>query len=85
MTSSIAWQNLKKHHAALVNMHMRDLFKEDPNRFSAFSVQVNDILLDYSKQRVTQDTLEKLIALANACDLKTQIQALFSGGIVNIS
>lgn len=85
MTSSIAWQNLKKHHAALVHIHMRDLFKEDPNRFSAFSVQVNDILLDYSKQRVTQDTLEKLIALANTCDLKTQIQALFSGGIVNIS
>jgi glucose-6-phosphate isomerase len=85
MTSSIAWQNLKKHHAFLVNMHLRDLFKEDPDRFSKFSVQVNDILLDYSKQRVTQDTLEELIELANACDLKTQIQALFSGGIVNIS
>lgn len=85
MTSSIAWQDLKKHHASLVNIHMRDLFNENPNRFSAFSVQVNDILLDYSKQRVTQDTLKKLIELANACDLKTQIQALFSGGIVNIS
>jgi len=85
MTASIAWQALKKHHASLVNTHIRDLFNEDPNRFSAFSVQANGILLDYSKQRVTQETLEKLIAFAKARDLKTQINALFSGGIVNLS
>jgi len=84
MTSSLAWQDLKKHHASLVNVHIRDLFA-DPDRFAKFSLQVNNILLDYSKQRVTQETLEKLIALANARDLKTQIDALFSGEIINIS
>lgn len=85
MTSAIAWQDLLKHHASLGETHLRDLFKADPNRFALFSVQVNDILLDYSKQRITQESLEKLIALANASDLKKQIDTLFSGGIVNIS
>ena len=85
MTSAMTWQDLKKHHASLINVQIKDLFKENPNRFSAFSVKVNDILFDYSKQRLTEETLKKLIELAQACDLKTQIKALFSGGIVNVS
>jgi glucose-6-phosphate isomerase len=83
--SMIDWQDLKKHHADLVNIHLRDLFNQDPNRFSKFSVQANDILLDYSKQRVTPKTLEKLIAFAKTRDLKTHINALFTGGMVNVS
>lgn len=85
MTASIAWQDLKKHHTSLVDVHMRDLFKADPNRFLTFSLQVNDILLDYSKQHITKDTLEKLVTLANTNDLKSQIQKLFNGDIVNVS
>lgn len=85
MTSLIAWQDLKKHHVSLVNTHMRDLFKIDPSRFSTFSLQVNEILLDYSKQRITKDTLEKLVALANTNNLKNQIEGLFNGDIVNVS
>lgn len=85
MTSSIAWQDLKKHHASLADIHMRDLFKADPNRFATFSLPVNNILLDYSKQHITKDILEKLVALANVSDLKNQIQKLFNGDVVNIS
>lgn len=85
MTPSIAWQNLKKHHATLGNVHMRDLFNVDRERFSKFSIELNDILLDYSKQRVTAETLQKLIELAHERDLKGHINTLFSGSIVNIS
>ncbi len=85
MTSSFAWQGLQKHHESLVDVSIRDLFAKDPNRFSKFSLQANDILLDYSKQRITQETLEKLIAFTKVRDLKARIEALFSGGIVNVS
>lgn len=83
--SSPAWEALVKHHKTLVTVHMRDLFLADPERFSQFSIQVGDVLLDYSKQRITTETLGIFCALAEELQLPKQIEALFAGGIVNMS
>ena len=57
ITDSTAWKALKEHHQAISGKHMRELFEEDPKRFERFSLQFGDILLDYSKNRVTDETL----------------------------
>jgi glucose-6-phosphate isomerase len=67
------------------NTRLSDLFEADPHRFEKFSFKYNGLLLDYSKQRINSETLQKLIALAEAGDLKHQIQSLFAGGLVNRS
>jgi glucose-6-phosphate isomerase len=67
----------------MVEIQMRDLFAADPKRFSQFSLEVGEILFDYSKQRVTKETLHKLCAYAKEVQLSRQIEALFSGKIVN--
>jgi len=62
---------------------MRALFAEDPRRFDKFSIRFNDLLVDYSKNRITQETLKVLIALAEECDLKKAIENIFSGAKIN--
>ena len=57
-------QQLKAHHAAMAGMHMRDLFAADPARFERFSLQVGELLLDYSKIRITDETMSLLVRLA---------------------
>jgi len=78
-----AWQALKQHYQEIKNLHMRDLFKTDPNRFEKFSVQFDDILFDYSKNRITEKTLSLLVELAEQAGLKEKIQAMFSGEKIN--
>ena len=51
-----AWKNLADHYASVKEKHMRDLFEQDPARFEKFSLRLGDILLDYSKNRVTEET-----------------------------
>lgn len=80
-----AWEDLALHRQALQDVHLVDLFESDPNRFSRFSLQVDDILFDYSKQRVTEETLANLIQWARASSLDESIASLFSGAKVNIS
>ena len=64
LTSSPAWKALQANYARTANVHMRDLFAKDAGRFDAFSVKFEDILLDYSKNRVTTETMGLLFALA---------------------
>ena len=78
-----AWQALEQHHAALAGVYLRRLFEEDPGRFKRFSVASSGILLDYSKQAVTTETLRLLLALAHECDLEKSIRRLFSAERVN--
>ncbi len=85
MIPSNKWQDLAKHHESLVNVRIQDLFQQNPQRFADFSLQVHDILLDYSKQHVTRETLELLFNLAKSSQLKEYIQALFAGEKVNTS
>src|SRR5512139_1012644 len=83
-TSLPAWQALEAHAAQAASRHLRDLFAEDPvGRFGSLSVTTLDILYDYSRQRVTQETMNLLLGLAEACDLRSRIGALFAGEPVN--
>jgi glucose-6-phosphate isomerase len=62
---------------------MRDLFAEDPGRFQRFSLFLDDILFDYSKNRITPQTITLLLDLARQCDLEGAIEAMFSGQAIN--
>ncbi len=64
---------------------MRDLFREDSDRFQRFSVTFEDLLLDYSKNRITPDTMQFLAALATEAKLERAIEEMFSGAKINIT
>src|SRR5512137_1934324 len=83
-TDFTAWKALEAHAAHLSSLHLRDLFANDgAGRFDATSVQALDLLYDFSRQRVTPETLRLLQSLAQACDLPARIAALFAGEPVN--
>lgn len=76
-------QTLDQHYETLKDVHMRDLFAQDGERFGRFSLSTAGILLDYSKNRVTVETMTKLFQLAESLDLTQKIQDLFAGAEVN--
>ncbi len=78
-----AWQALNEHQQALAKTHLRQLFAEDPQRAERFSLQLDDILFDYSKQRITDRSKELLIELAHQCRLADKIEQMFSGAKIN--
>ncbi|MDH5255523.1 MAG: hypothetical protein OEW72_06350, partial [Gammaproteobacteria bacterium] len=78
------WKALEAHAEQLSNCHLRDLFAaDDASRFDATSVQALDLLYDFSRQRITRETLSLLQSLAQACDMPGRIAALFAGETVN--
>jgi glucose-6-phosphate isomerase len=83
LTTSPAWQALAAHRQTLEGAHMRDLFAQDPQRFERFSLRFDDILFDYSKNRITAETLDLLVRLARQENLQAQIDAMFSGAKIN--
>jgi glucose-6-phosphate isomerase len=85
LTQSNAWQALVEHQRQMAETHMRDLFAEDPQRFQHFSVQFEDILFDYSKNRVTSKTMSLLFDLARQAGLPQAIQAMFNGEKINLT
>lgn len=84
-TQLAEWQALAAHQKTIANQHMRDLFAADANRASRYTVEAAGITLDYSKNRMTDDTLKQLFALANAAKLPEAIQAMFNGEVINQS
>ena len=84
-TTLPAWQALIAHQQDIAQARMQDWFASDLERYQRFSLQVGDILLDYSKNRITPQTLTLLAELAAALELKSRIQALFGGATVNIT
>lgn len=82
-TETDAWSALKEHYEATKELQMKDLFSNDEQRFRKMSLQLDEILFDYSKNRITDETLEKLLKLANACKLSDARKALFSGEKIN--
>lgn len=78
-----AWRALPRHRDALSSISVRELFTADVTRFSRLSFEAAGLLLDLSKNRITQETLELLAALARQCDLETKIRALFAGEPLN--
>ncbi len=77
------WQALHAHAASLRSVHLRDLFAAAPDRFEKFSRCETNLLFDFSRQRVTEETLTLLLALANARGLRGRIDAMFSGEKIN--
>jgi len=78
-----SWQSLRRHFEKIRNIHMKTLFAEDPQRFDKFSIRFNDLIVDYSKNRINEKTLRELIALAEECGLKKAIENMFSGAKIN--
>lgn len=78
-----AYRYLTDHFIDLEQVHLRELFEEDKNRFNNFSVTFDDILFDYSKNRVNATTMALLIQLARECRLDEAIEAMFTGEAIN--
>ncbi|UCB49706.1 MAG: glucose-6-phosphate isomerase [Deltaproteobacteria bacterium] len=82
-TKTQSWKALTEHFAKMKKVHMRTLFAEDPERFKKFSIRFNDILVDYSKNIITEETLGLLIGLADEVGLRDAIEKMFSGDKIN--
>ena len=80
-----AWQALQRHHDEIGEKHLRELFAEDPQRGTQLTLTVGDLYIDYSKHRVTRETLQLLIDLARTAGLEQRRDAMFSGVHINTS
>ena len=78
-----AWQALQSHYEEIKDEHMRDMFEQDSNRFGHFSLTLNDILFDYSKNRINQKTMDLLLELAKECDVESWRDQMFEGDAIN--
>ncbi len=84
-TGSSEWQALQLHADKIRDLHLRDLFADDPRRGSRLTAQAADLFVDYSKHRVTDETIGLLVALAERAGLAQRIEAMFSGQHINTS
>ncbi|MGL4888340.1 MAG: glucose-6-phosphate isomerase [Aeromonas veronii] len=85
-TQTQAWQALEAHFAANKETRLKDLFAQDPKRFDKFSLTFGgDILVDYSKNLITEETLKLLVDLAKETDLRSAIDAMFNGDKINMT
>jgi len=82
-TSTTSWQALQQHFEAMKNAHMKDLFTADSERFNKYSICTSDIVFDYSKNIITDETKQLLLQLATDCNLPAAIQAMFEGEKIN--
>jgi glucose-6-phosphate isomerase len=85
LTSRAAWRALEAHHRALKDVHLRRLFADDPKRGERFTCEAVGLFLDYSKNRITDETLKLLVSLADECGLRERIDAMFRGEKINVT
>lgn len=85
LTNSPAWELLEEHFGEIRHSHMRNMFAEDPQRFEHFSLKLNDILFDYSKNIISNETMENLYRLADECQVSEWITKMFDGAAINHS
>jgi glucose-6-phosphate isomerase len=83
LTRSAAWRALERHAEAMAAVHLRDLFAGDRDRFARFSLRLHDVLLDYAKNRVTDETMGLLLDLARAAGLEAWRARMFEGDRIN--
>ena len=83
ITTTPAWNDLLGHFAAVKDLHLRDIFQADPQRGTELTYQVGDLTFDLSKNRITRETLDKLVAVAEAANIPTKRDAMFSGEHIN--
>ncbi len=85
LTDRPAWQKLAAHAASLAQTTLKELFAQDPQRGPKYTLEAEGLLLDYSKNRITEETLKLLAALAQEVDLKGRTEAMFTGQKINIT
>jgi glucose-6-phosphate isomerase len=78
-----SWKQLEQHAGEMRNVRISELVANDPDRFKKYSFRLHDILVDFSKNLVNDDTKKYLIALAEECGLKTAIASMFAGDFIN--
>ena len=79
LTASKAWKALQTHHEQIGATHLRDLFATDPGRGERLTVEAAGLFVDYSKNRITDETVKLLIELARESGLESKIEAMFRG------
>lgn len=85
ISATPAWDALRKHHRQIGETHLRRLFADDPERGTTFTVTVGDLYIDYSKHRVTAETIRLLVDLARTAGLEDRRDAMFAGAHINTS
>ncbi len=85
ITATPEWQALQEHYRDVERAHLRDLFAEDPTRGEAMTLEVDGVYLDFSKNRITGETLRLLVALAKRAGLRERIDAMFTGEKINVT
>src|SRR5271166_2722463 len=85
LTGRPAWKNLEVHVQKTSKLHLRQLFATDPERGTRLTAEAAGLYLDYSKNRVTDETIKLLLQLAEECGLRSRIDAMFRGDKINIT
>jgi glucose-6-phosphate isomerase len=85
ITATPEWAALQEHYDKVEHVHLRELFADDPKRGEAMTLDVDGVYLDYSKNRITAETLRLLIALAERAGLRRRIDAMFAGEKINVT
>ncbi|MEZ4389064.1 MAG: glucose-6-phosphate isomerase [Candidatus Krumholzibacteriia bacterium] len=85
VTQRPAWQRLATHHRSLQDVHLRTLFAEDPDRGERLTAEADELFVDFSKNRVTDETIELLLELARTSGLEAQRDAMFGGQKINVT
>ena len=85
LTSRSEWKALAAHHETMRGVHLRELFAKDPQRGERLVADAAGLYLDYSKQRVTDETLRLLLDLARACGVRARVDAMFAGEKINVT
>jgi glucose-6-phosphate isomerase len=85
ISATAAWAALRRHHGQIANIHLRQFFADDPDRGTEFTVTVGDLYIDYSKHRITRETLKLLTDLARTANLEQRRDEMFAGVHINTS
>lgn len=82
-TETNAWQQLKQHYEEMKTASIKKMFQEDRDRFSKFSASIENLVFDYSKNRINEKTIQLLLQLAEECKVKDAMEAMFNGDKIN--
>jgi len=85
IASTASWKKLVEHQKTIAPLHMRDMFAKDPGRFTKFSLRLGDLLLDYSKHRITDETMDLLRGLAREAGVESMRDKMFAGEPINLT
>ena len=85
LTARPAWRALQAHHEKVRDLHLRTLFEQDPERGEHLTAEAAGLYLDYSKNRITDETLDLLMQLAEESGLRARIDAMFAGEKINVT